>query len=179
MRQQIPTAIEPYRFAHNGQEIIGKIDVADLPRLQEVVHADAGEISVRLRFEIDTLGTPVVEGDFTTELTLICERCTEPMQLPMDVHCELALVRHEHFIQGLDEQYDPWIVEPGIDIDPASLIEDELMLALPIVPRHSHPCLPDSVWESSDEETDTQEENQPVSPFAVLADLKKNKDSSD
>lgn len=179
MRQQIPKAIEPYRFAHNGQEIIGEIDVADLPRLQEIVHADAGVISVRLRFEIDALGTPVVEGDFTTELTLICERCTEPMQLPMDVHCELALVRHEHFIQGLDEEYEPWIVEPGIDIDPASLIEDELMLALPIVPRHSHPCLPDSVWESQDEETGTQEEKQPASPFAVLADLKKNKDSSD
>lgn len=179
MRQQIPKSIDPYRFAHNGQEIIGKIDVADLPRLQDVVHADAGEISIRLRFEIDVIGTPVVEGDFSTELTLICERCTEPMQLPMNVHCELAMVRHEHFIQGLDEEYEPWIVEPGIDIDPASLIEDELMLALPIVPRHAHACLPDNVWESQDEVSDAEQENPPASPFAVLADLKKHKDSSD
>lgn len=172
MHQQLPKEIDPFRFAHNGIQISGEIPVSKMTRLSEMLYDDSGTVAVAMQFDIDTTGTPFMRGEFSVTVNLLCERCMEAMQHSMHITTELALVRHEGKIEGLAEQYEPWILNDVKQVDPAQVVEDELILALPIVPKHDYPCLPEELWQAGEEETET---DKPVSPFAVLSALKSKK----
>ncbi|WP_040576993.1 YceD family protein [Methylophaga lonarensis] len=173
MHQQLPRDIDPFRFAHNGVQISGTLPVASLTRLADKLANQQGEIQVTLQFDVDQTGTPYVEGHFSGELALICERCMQAMPYKFDIKSLLALVRHERKIEGLAEQYEPWLLENSDAVNPADLVEDEIILALPLVPRHEQACLPDELWSSGEQEIETEK---PVSPFAVLSALKTKKE---
>lgn len=168
MRQQLPKDIDPFRFAHNGLQIEGEVLVCNLFRLNELLYDDSGIVSVDMQFDIDTTGTPYMRGKFDVTVNLLCERCMEPKAHTMNITTQLGLVRHEGKFEGLAEQYEPWLLNDAKQIDPAQIVEDELILALPIVPKHDYPCLPDELWQAG-EEVETEKS---VSPFAVLSALK-------
>jgi len=170
MRQQLPKEIDPFRFAQNGLKLAGELQVSDLKRLSSALHNDEGIVSVDMHFDVDETGTPYLQGKFRSSLTLICERCMEAMQLTVEAECLLALVQYERKIEGLAEQYEPWLVDTDEPVELGSVVEDELILALPLVPRHDFDCLPAEAWQSGDEVV--EEEEKPVSPFAVLSALK-------
>ncbi|MFT7235440.1 MAG: hypothetical protein ACI9QV_001017, partial [Methylophagaceae bacterium] len=65
----------------------------------------------------------------------------------------------------------PWLLENNDPVYLHAMVEDELILALPLVPRHTKSCLPIEAW-TSGEESDVEEEEKPVSPFAILSSLK-------
>jgi uncharacterized protein len=67
------------------------------------------------------------------------------------------------------------LVDNESPINPLDVVEDELILVLPLVPKHDNDCLPDEVWESKNENATEDEPEKPVSPFAALAALKSNK----
>jgi len=174
MRQQLPKQIDPFKFAQNGRELEGEITVAELPRLVSALHDDKGTVNVSMRFDIDRLGTPYMVGKFDATLTLTCERCMGPMPESFSIDCMLALVKHEKLVETLADQYEPWVIEGHDPVALTDVVEDELILALPLVPRHDSDCLPEEAWFSGEKEIEEKAEK-PASPFAVLSALKSKK----
>ena len=72
-----------------------------------------------------------------TEIELICQRCLGPLRLPLRVAVSLALIRAESEPEfaRLPSQREP-LLAAGADLAVADLVEDELLLALPQIPRH-------------------------------------------
>ena len=170
MRQQLPKDIDPFRLANNGLQLEGKIALSDMPRVSEAIIDDSGHVDVKLQFDIDETGTPYMVGHINTELPLTCERCMQTMQYSVDTDLSLGLIRHESQAERLAEQYEPWLIEGDAPVKLSLVIEDELLLAIPIVPKHEHACLPGELWQSGE---NVGEEEKPESPFAVLSALKK------
>ncbi|MBL1320906.1 MAG: DUF177 domain-containing protein [Methylophaga sp.] len=173
MHQKLPKEIDPLRLAQNGLKLAGQLAVTEMPRLLQSLVSNEGIVDVDIAFDVDEVHTPFMRGEFTTTISMTCERCMKEMKVDLDVHCLLAMVTNERKIEGLAEQYDPWLLENSDDVLLSSVIEDELILALPLVPRHDEACLPASEWSSADEMAEEIEEK--VSPFAVLATLKTKK----
>lgn len=173
MYQKLPKEIAPLRLAQNGLKLTGELAVKDMPRLLQSLQSDEGTVTVNMAFDVDEINTPYMQGEFTTTVSMKCERCLQAMPVKLDVHSLLAMVMDEQKIEGLAEQYEPWLLESSDDVPLSSVIEDELILALPLVPRHDEACLPASEWVSSDESVEEVEEK--VSPFAILATLKTKK----
>lgn len=169
MHQQLPREIDPFRLAQNGLKLEGELQVSNLKRLGEILHSDEGTVNVFMHFDVDETGTRFLRAKFTSTLVIICERCNEPMSLDVEAHCLLAIVQNEHKIEGLAEQYEPWLIDSDEPVKLATVVEDELILVLPLVPRHEYECLPAEAWQSGE---DDDEEEKPVSPFAVLSELK-------
>jgi uncharacterized protein len=170
MRQQLPREIDPFRLAQNGLKLAGELRVSSLKRLVEYLSDDEGTVNVDMHFDVDETGTPFLRAKFSSTLNIICERCSEKMTLNVEANCLLALVRNEHKIEGLAEQYEPWLIDDNNEaIKLASVVEDELILVLPLVPKHDFDCLPAEAWQSGEGEV---VEEKPVSPFAVLSALK-------
>jgi uncharacterized protein len=71
-----------------------------------------------------------------TALQCVCQRCLQPMAVPLEVQTVLRFVRGEARAEALDEVSDEDVLAltPALDLQP--LVEDELILALPLVPRH-------------------------------------------
>jgi uncharacterized protein len=71
-----------------------------------------------------------------TALQLICQRCLQPMTVQLDVQPSLHFVHGEAQAEALDEDSDEDVLALTPSLDLLPLIEDELILALPLVPRH-------------------------------------------
>ena len=172
MRPKLPKEIEPLRLAQNGLKLSGELFVKDMPRLCESLTDNEGQIRVDLAFDMDEIGTPYMAGRLTADVSMMCERCLSPMTVNLSVDCLLAMVISERKVAALAEQYDPWLLESNASVPLNAVIEDELMLALPLVPRHREACLPSDAWFSGDERGIDEEEPQKESPFAILSQLK-------
>ncbi|MEW5942570.1 MAG: YceD family protein [Pseudomonadota bacterium] len=136
MPEQI--VINSLEFARSGEELHGKMPVANFGRLADYLYSESGEIEYSLSGSRDKEGKPFLHCDIRGELQLICQRCLGALAFPLDISSDLELVADEGDLAGGAEEedsHDAIVAEPELDV--AALIEDELLLALPISPRHA------------------------------------------
>jgi len=171
MSQGLPATIEPLRLAELGRAIEGKMPLSRLRRLSDLLVDTAGDVEVSLEFIEEAPRRPVVRGSLRAALRLACQRCLEPLDVPVAIPVRLVIVRSEAEAERLDEGEDP-LVAGEHPVSLAELIEDELLLALPQVPVH-----PWAVCGSAVEATRAGEEHAvtPPNPFAVLEALRQGK----
>jgi len=149
----------------------GTLPVASLPRLCGMLAGDAGEVVYELEFGRDDLGMAFLEVRAEAPLTVTCQRSLEAFVLPVAVGSRLGLIRSERQESGLSPEAEPLLVDEDGKLALADVIEDELLLALPLVPVNPDSELPEEVTRppSDSEAGDERTEN----PFAVLRELKK------
>lgn len=131
--------LDPWRAVRQGLAFAGKVALSQLPRLAAVVlvREDAPQVLVdyQLRFERDPNGRALVIGHVRSCLRLPCQRCLGAVEIAVDAPLRLALVKTDQVAEELPDDLDPCVVT-GDALDLAALIEDELLLAIPAVPRH-------------------------------------------
>ena len=150
----------------------GTLAIASLRRLCEALANTDGEVRFELDFGCDSLGTGYVDVRASAPLTLICQRTLEPFVLPVALQTRLGLVTDERDEAGLPPECEPLLVAENGLLRPADVIEDELLLALPLVPVNPDSSLPDEVT-GRDQERGSVDEERSENPFAVLRELKK------
>lgn len=132
----LPGKIHPWFMAAERACLKGRLSLATLPRLTAILgHADS-EVIVDLSAGRDAQGIRFIQGSLQTEIEWTCQRCLGPLHLPLDITVNLGLARDEAAIDRLPAEYDPLLVQEGASIAVADLVEDELLLALPHIPRH-------------------------------------------
>jgi len=167
--------IEPLVLAAKGRTLSGSLPLSRLNRLDQLLIEAKGAAEVSLHFTRDEAGQPCVVGHATATLQLECQRCMQAMAWPVRVDFRLGIVTSPGAAEQLPDEYDPLLVT-GEGISVADIVEDELILALPIVAMHeTHECPAQEMLLGLKAEAAavTEKEN----PFAVLAQLKK--DSND
>ncbi|MBB3226850.1 uncharacterized protein FHW69_001451 [Luteibacter sp. Sphag1AF] len=148
----------------------GNLPVSGFSRLGEVIASSEGEISYELDFGRDEFNVRYVAVRIDAPLTLICQRSLEPFVMTVLVDTRLGLIVKESEEAGLPPGYEPLLVEEDGKLDPLAVIEDELLLVLPLVPINPDAELPDDIVgpdEAEDAPRDTSE-----NPFAILRELK-------
>lgn len=142
-----------------------------MPRLCGMLASNSGEVEFELEFGRDELGTAYLDVRAKAPLTVICQRSLEPFVLPVEVDNRLGLIRSEREESGLSPGCEPLLVEDDGMLATADVIEDELLLALPLVPVNPDSKLPDEV--TSPEADESPSQGRTDNPFAVLRELKK------
>lgn len=118
----------------------GGVQLAALPRLEALLHVDASrddELCLLLRFELEPNGTyTTVAGSVSGQLGLVCQRCLGELRWTVPVTFELMVVANE---TDLLEPIDPFdvIVAGAGGLDLRTVVEDELLAALPLAPMHA------------------------------------------
>jgi uncharacterized protein len=107
----------------------------------------------------------------TAETTVIlqCQRCLSAMTAPLAIESSFQFVAGEDAAAALDADSEHDVLALTRELDLLTLVEDELLLALPIVPRHEH-CPQPLAVPVSEEEVAAEKE---AHPFAALAALKR------
>lgn len=175
MSERLPVQVNPFRLAEQGRELEGEIPLAQARRLAEVLAQSPDVARVKLRFGLDEAGIPLVEGTIEAALALTCQRCLDPVLLQVRSEPRLALVENEAEAKSKQENYDTLLVEDErlVLLD---MVEDELLLALPLVPVHARAedCTADTVRALQPEYDERDAKDEAESPFAVLKNLKPN-----
>ena len=153
----------------------GLLPLGEMSRLAGYLADREGECVFALEFGRDALGIAFLDVRATTRLPLICQRTLERFELPLDLHQRLGLIRDERDESGLPEGYEPLLVPQDGALEPLAVIEDELILAIPVVPMSDNAMsVPeDSAWLDEVEDLPAPDENMQANPFAALAGLKK------
>lgn len=99
-----------------------------------------------------------------------CQRCLGPVDMPLWVERSFRFVPDEATAEALDEDFEEDLLALSPDFDLHTLIEDELLMALPVVPRHDE-C-PESVTLASSSEDFEAANAEKPNPFAALASLR-------
>ncbi len=108
--------------------------LAELPRLSSGLATDAGVVDATIGFgRLD--GLPLLAVHATTDVELVCKRCLQTVGLRLDGRSRVALVESMQEADRLPTDVEPVWIE-GRRVDLAALVEEELLLALPLVPRH-------------------------------------------
>lgn len=102
-----------------------------------------------------------------TQVSLECQRCLKPMAVALEIDRSFLFVHGEDAAAQLDADSEDDVLALTRSFDLRELVEDELLLALPIVPRHKVCPEPLPVRPN-----DPQAEERP-NPFAALAALKR------
>ena len=123
-----------------------------------------------LDFGRDALGISYVEVRASGSLSVTCQRTLEPFELPVTVDTRLGLIKLEREEAGLPPDCEPLLVAEDGRLNPMDVIEDELLLALPLIPINPDSSLPDEVIS---QEPEPSGEGQRENPFAMLRELKK------
>lgn len=177
MNKRLPVQVDPFRFAERGAVIEGEIPVADLGRLSDSLAATSGSVAAVLTFARQERGIPTVTVEAKTELTLVCQTCLETYPHSVSIHSIIGLIEDEAQATRLPEEYEPYLVESGL-LRPQDLVEDELILALPVIARHPQgSCPAEALLTATDDEDGEVAQGKTDNPFAVLAGLKRNNDA--
>lgn len=172
--ERLPVHIDPLRMAETRRLLQGHVDLAEMARLGDALLGNDGSVAVSLEFGIDEEGIRFMRGHLRTDVTLECQRCLEAMQYAIDSTFALAMVRSAAEAEALPSHYEPLQLD-GQPLFLRDVIEDELLLALPIVPRHAREecgvTLNDADAPADSEREDTGRDEKD-NPFSVLAGLK-------
>ena len=165
----LPTQIDPRKLALQGIALEGEFAAKGLTRLGESVEAVTGPLKASLQFSLDESRQPMVTGEASVCVDVICQRCLDIVNIEIKAAIALQVVWSEDRIANVAPDYDPWIVVDKIaDLD--VVIEDEILLALPIVNYHKiGECTGSALYPQADTNL---EEATVDSPFSVLQQLK-------
>lgn len=170
-----PRKLDIERFAQDGAELSGEWSAASLSRLHDVAPAES-PVSAwpAVQFQLRGEARPVRGGEpevwlhlgLTARVSLQCQRCLQAMEHEVHLEREFQFVRDEKTASEMDADSEADVLVLSRQFDVHELAEDELLLALPLVPRHEQ-C-PKPLPAPAVEEFEDERPN----PFAALAALK-------
>ena len=175
MTSRPPHALALFDFARVEGELHGSVPLSALPRLRELLESDEGApVEWTLRgFQRERTGLrpqAMVALRVRAELRLICQRCLQEMTQVIEDAVDFRLVIDEPpmTLEELEAEDEALPAEDPVDV--LELIEDQLILALPLVPMHAV-CPQSQTAEQSPARPESAPEAERQHPFANLRDL--------
>jgi len=156
---------DAFELSAAGADLAGEVDARSLRRAADQLAAGAGAAPIKWRISggKDALGRPLLTVRLDGAVPLVCQRCLQPFVSRIDQQTDLLPARDENELAQLDAD-ETEVVLANAALDPRDLVEDELLLSLPLSPRHDEE-------ECAAARRSTADEGKP-SPFAGLAALK-------
>ncbi len=153
---------DAFAFARDGRVLEGTLPISELERLHDLLVEVVGEVAFRLQGFKGERGEPMLQLEISGVLPLACQRCLNAVPCDLDVDSLLELVPEGAELSEdelEDDTRDFLPVERELDV--AELVEDEILLALPVAPRHEKCGLPGAA-----------DAGERINPFAALSGLK-------
>lgn len=171
MSREFPDFVEPWRLADGRRSIGGTIPLARMERLLPLLDSSDGDATFSLNFGYDAQKRATVKVKVEAQLKLICQTSLEPFFETVQQRSELLIISNEADQDNLSEQEEFLLVDEG-RFAVADLVEDELLLAVPQIPRN--PALSSEADHVSSQESEAEDTNI-QRPFESLAELMKNR----
>ena len=147
------------------------VPLAELARLRAQLASVSGEVSGRVHFR-RMADMAVAELMLSGTAHLVCQRCLQAMDVGVEAATQVGLIASEADADRVPEELEP-VLAPNGRISVGELVEEELLLTLPIVPLHSEGeggvCVVADAPAAATEERGEEVQR----PFAGLAELLK------
>jgi uncharacterized protein len=151
-------------MVHARRSFAGQLPLSALSRLASSLAATPGEVTFELDFGKDEFGVAGVHVRAAAVLPLLCQRTLEQFDFPVHIDARLGFLVSEDEEAALPAGYEPLLLDAA-GLRPADVIEDELLLALPLVPTKPGTRAVEREWTRAGREEQVAAR---PNPFAVL-----------
>jgi uncharacterized protein len=166
MSAPVPPVLDAWRMVTARRSFEGVLPLSGFTRLAKSLTDTEGNCRFELEFGRDALNLPFVEVRAQADLPLLCQRSLERYLQPVTVLQRLGLITEQAQERALTEEMEPLLLDEHGQLRVIDLIEDELILALPVVPINPDAPEIEAEWAEEDVVDDTP------NPFAALVALK-------
>ena len=135
LTEPLPTTLDVRKAAAREVSVSGVLALPQLTRLQGVLASDQGLAEAVCAFAKDEENRFIVSLRVDAEVEVRCQRCLENMTIVVQLENRLAIVGDDELAEQLPSHLEPWVVE-GEQGNLWTLVEDELILGVPIVSYH-------------------------------------------
>lgn len=168
---KLPKQIDPVKSAQKQSMYDGRYLAHEMTRFSSAVASVGESVFVKVEFAKDAQSLTYFKGDMNVNVQLICQRCNKPFNHSVYTEFCFTPVQGNEEEDLLPDAYEPVEVNDHGEVDIFQAIEDELILALPIVPLHAEEVCnvgPDDMTFGK-----IEPEQERKNPFAVLKELKR------
>lgn len=140
MSKDLPASIEPLRLAREGTILTGSFPLEKMERIQSSLCDNHGEVYIHWSFYQNEQRRSIIQGKIETQLSLQCQRCLQPMNYQLNTSVALIVsMQTQNDDEANDLPADYELLElTQKTVSLLTLVEDELILALPVVVMHEH-----------------------------------------
>lgn len=138
-----PVRVMPRKLCNRNGSINSTLPVAKLLRLSEFLHDNNGHAEVSLSFDKDDAGHCLITGSLKADVNMVCQRCLEATEVKLASDFAIKVAESDKEARDMAqssanslEQLEVVRSEEG-ELDLLSLVEDELIMSLPIVASHA------------------------------------------
>ena len=166
---KLPITISPSRSAQRRLVCQGVFKLSDMTRLLAECESKSEHVQVSVKFDVDERGLTVLSGTGSALVALTCQRCNEVFEQPLEVDFTFSPAKDPEAAENIPSYYDVIELDENGEINLRELVEEELMLVMPLIPRHEiQDCSADadSVW------GELPEELEKPNPFDALKKIK-------
>ena len=135
MSRDFPDWINPWAAAQGRRRFAGTVPLKRMRRLAEMTESDEGEAAFEARFFLDEERRAGIELEVAADLELMCQASLAPFTETVQRRSRLGVIEEESEMALLPPDVDPVLTDNG-RLALATLVEDELILALPPAPRN-------------------------------------------
>ncbi|WP_058835190.1 YceD family protein [Luteimonas abyssi] len=168
MSTDLPEVVDAWRMIAAQRVFEGRLPLSAMPRLGEALQSVDGDAVFAMEFGRDAFQVPFVAIRAEAGLPLQCQRTLQTFVQPVQVEQRFGLIRDEADEAALPPGYEALLLAEDGMLRPADVVEDELLLAVPLVPTAPGSEAVERDWPvAADEEAR-------ANPFSALAALKKN-----
>jgi uncharacterized protein len=172
-----PQHLDLKAFATSQSALSGEVDLHSMPRLradcaEEVAGKAEWSAQGELRQASDGQAAVWMHLQAKTEVPLTCQRCLKTVEQALEIDRSFRFVKDEATAEAQDDESDEDLLVLSKDFDLLALVEDELLMALPLVPMHTS-CQSEHA-PTSKEDSGAEADTKP-NPFAVLATMRLSK----
>jgi uncharacterized protein len=158
--------IDSFEFSRQRQQLSGQTATSDFLRLVPELADSDGMLHWSFTGGQHGNGYAQLGMKVHGEVRVICQRCLKPLAVAVDSESSLVLARNDGEADEIESRLDDDSVDVIVGsgaMDIMMLVEDEVLLALPLSPRHD--ICPDA-------DKSVEAESRTDSPFSILKNLK-------
>ena len=163
-----PETFDPWMLARTQGRLRGSVAMAAMPRLASLLLDDGGAATFDLCGETDAEDRACLTGLASARIRLTCQRCLQPLELELEVNFDLVPVTCTDEAKTLPADCEPLMVSLQGRVKVSDIVEDELILGLPLVAHHQDGgCASQLAGRDDSDSRDTSRQR----PFADLAEI--------
>lgn len=171
VQAQLPKHIDALQMVRERCNLQGIVACESLLRVQQTVLSIDSPLSASLHFSKEPMGESLLTGKCQAQVSVSCERCLEPMSIQIESSFSYGLVFSDEQAKHLSKELEPVLLDEFGQLDLQELLEDELLLSLPAVPKHENEDCFEELKRLNSQTIEIKKDN----PFAVLDTLKQTK----
>jgi uncharacterized protein len=136
---KLPAKIKLFSFSKKNLKIKDHCSISKFPRIYEMIINKDEQVDIDLEFKLVSNKVPTLKGDLRFNVVIECQRCLKPLELDLHSDFSFAFIEADEDASLVDSSFEV-INDYNKEIDSHEFLTDEMLLMIPMIPKHDHQC---------------------------------------